>query len=209
MKKSVIAAILFSLPFAVGADIDEYKAEAKEITGAFFEGLKGELGKGLKAGGPVAAIGVCNTRAPALAEEYSQSSGWDVARTSLKLRNPDNAPDAWETKVLQQFEAQRAKGEGPDALVYTEIVEEGDEKYFRFMKGIVMPPLDKMHCLMCHGEDIDPHTAATTNTKKGARHCLSPLWEKVTVFTRFVFLGRADDQGRPAILGMRFRWSVS
>jgi hypothetical protein len=92
--------------------------------------------------------------------EHSQSSGWNVARTSLKLRNPNNAPDAWETEVLKQFEQQRAKGEGPDALVYAEIVKEGDEEYFRFMKGIVMPPLEKMPCLMCHGEDIDPKTAA-------------------------------------------------
>ncbi len=160
MKKFIIAAVLFSLPFTVGAEIDQYKAEAKQITGAFFEELKGELGKGLKAGGPVAAIGICNTRAPALAMEHSQRSGWNVARTSLKLRNPDNAPDAWETKVLQQFEEQRARGEGPDALVYTEVVEEGDGSYFRFMKGIVMPPMEKMPCLMCHGEDLDPNTAA-------------------------------------------------
>ena len=160
MKKFVIAVMLFSLPFTVSADIDQYKAEAKKITGAFFEELKGELAKGMKAGGPVAAIGTCNTRAPALAMEHSQSSGWNVARTSLKLRNPNNAPDAWETEVLKQFEQQRAKGEGPDALVYAEIVKEGDEEYFRFMKGIVMPPLEKMPCLMCHGEDIDPKTAA-------------------------------------------------
>ena len=160
MKNSVVAAVLLSLPFTVGADINQYKAEAKMITSAFFEELKGELGKGIKAGGPVAAIGICNTRAPALATEHSQNSGWNVARTSLKLRNPNNAPDAWETEVLQQFEQQRAKGEGPYALVYTEIVEEGDEKYFRFMKGIVMPPLEKMPCLMCHGEELDANTAA-------------------------------------------------
>jgi len=160
VKKLVITIMLFSLPFTVSADIDQYKAEAKKITGAFFEELKGELGKGMKTGGPVTAIGICNTRAPAIAMEHSKSSGWNVARTSLKLRNPNNAPDAWETKVLQQFEEQRAKGEGPDALVYTEIVQEGGEKYFRFMKGIVMPPLEKMPCLKCHGEDLDPKTAA-------------------------------------------------
>ena len=161
MKKLVIAAMLFSLPFTVSADMGQYKAEAKKITGAYFEELKVELGKGMKAGGPVAAIGVCNTRAPEIAMEHSQSSGWDVGRTSLRLRNPNNAPDVWETKVLQQFEEQRAKGEGPDALVHAEVVEDGGEKYFRFMKGIVMPPLEKMPCLKCHGEDIDPNTAAT------------------------------------------------
>jgi hypothetical protein len=160
VKKIVVAGMLCSLSFAVGADVDQYKAEAKKITGAFFEELKGELGKGMKAGGPVAAIGVCNTRAPELAKEHSQSSGWDVGRTSLKLRNPSNAPDAWETKVLMQFEEQRAKGEGPDALVYAEIVDEDGERHFRFMKGIVMPPLEKMPCLKCHGEELDSKTAA-------------------------------------------------
>jgi hypothetical protein len=57
LKKLVIAVMLFSLPFTVSADIGQYKAEAKKIIGAFFEELKGELGKGIKAGGPVAAIG--------------------------------------------------------------------------------------------------------------------------------------------------------
>ena len=163
MKKSVATAILCGLAFTVNADTEQYKAEAKQITSAFFDELKGELVKGMKAGGPVAAIGVCNTLAPAIAEKHSESSGWDVARTSLKLRNPNNAPDAWEASVLQLFEERRAKGEGPDALVYADTVEEGGERYFRFMKGIVMPPADKMPCLMCHGENLAPDTAAALN----------------------------------------------
>jgi hypothetical protein len=160
MKKLFIAAMLCSLAFTVNADMEQNKAEAKKITKAFFDELKGELVKGMKAGGPVTAIGVCNSLAPAIAMKHSQESGWNVARTSLKLRNPANAPDAWETKVLQQFEERRAKGEGPDSLAYAEVVEEGGDKYFRFMKGIVMPPLEKMPCLKCHGENLDPNTAA-------------------------------------------------
>ena len=50
MKTFVIAVMLFSLPFIVSADMDQNKAEAKKITSAFFEELKGELGKGMKAG---------------------------------------------------------------------------------------------------------------------------------------------------------------
>jgi len=160
MRKSVVAAMLCSLPFTVSADMDQHTAEAKKITAAFFEELKGELGKAMKAGGPVAAIGACNGLAPSITMKHSEESGWDVARTSLKLRNPDNAPDAWERGVLQQFEERRAEGEGPDTLVYTEVVEEDGDEYFRFMKGIVMPPPEKMPCLKCHGENIDPKTAA-------------------------------------------------
>jgi hypothetical protein len=160
MKKLVVTAMFCSLPFAAIADVDQYKAEAKEITGAFFSELKDELVKGMKAGGPVTAIGVCNSLAPAIALKHSQNTGWDVGRTSLKLRNPNNAPDAWERKVLQRFEEQRAKGEAPEKLVYAEIVEEGGERNFRFMKGIVMPPMEKMPCLKCHGDNIDATTAA-------------------------------------------------
>jgi hypothetical protein len=160
MKKLVVTAMLCSMSFIVSADMDQYKAEAKEITGAFSDELKGALVEGMKSGGPITAIGVCNSLAPEIARKHSENTGWDVARTSLKLRNPNNAPDAWETKALKQFEEQRAKGEGPDALVYAEIVEEGNEIYYRFMKGIVMPPLEKMPCLMCHGENIDSKIAA-------------------------------------------------
>ncbi len=160
MKKVLLATLLFSLPATLIADMDQHKMEAKKITGAFFQELKGELVKGMKSGGPVAAIGVCNKIAPAIATKHSQASGWEVARTSLKLRNPDNAPDAWETRVLKQFEERRAKGEGPDTLAFAEKVEEDGDQYFRFMKGIVMPPMEKMPCLKCHGENIDPKTAA-------------------------------------------------
>ncbi len=160
MKKLLIPFLSLGLAFSANADMNQHKMEAKKITGAFFNELKGELGKGMKAGGPVTAIGICNAVAPALAAKHSKETGWEVARTSLKLRNPANAPDAWETKVLKQFEDRRAKGEGPDTLAYAEKVEEGGQEYFRFMKGIVMPPAEKMPCLKCHGENIDPKTAA-------------------------------------------------
>lgn len=160
MKKLITTILLCGLTSTASAEMSQYEAEAKTIIDAFFDELKGELVKGMQAGGPVTAIGVCKNLAPAIARKHSDDSGWDVARTSLKLRNPDNAPDAWETKVLQQFEERRADGEGPDTLAYAEIVEENGDKYYRFMKGIVMPPLEKMPCLKCHGEDIDPSTSA-------------------------------------------------
>lgn len=160
MKQFVAAALMFSAPLAGAADLTAYEAEARQITAEFFAELKGELVKGMQAGGPVAAIEVCNTLAPAIAAKHSQQSGWDVGRTSLKLRNPNDAPDAWEVRVLQDFEQRRAAGDGPDALVASEVVEEDGKTYYRFMQGIVMPPLEKMPCLKCHGERIDPATAA-------------------------------------------------
>jgi len=137
---------------ALQANIDE----GKGIIKAFMEDLKGELQKGMKEGGPVNAIGICNTVAPHLAEAHSQMSGWQVARTSLKVRNPDNAPDAWETAVLNEFEARKAAGEDPMKLVKAEVVEEDGRQVFRMMKAIPTAEV----CTKCHGSEIAEPVAA-------------------------------------------------
>src|SRR5512138_3854849 len=103
MKKIIAVAALCCMPFAYAqADEADMKARAdksKAAIGEFFGNLKGQLEAGMKEGGPVNAIKVCNSVAPALAQETSTKHKMNVARTSLKPRNPKNAPDAWETKV--------------------------------------------------------------------------------------------------------------
>lgn len=156
MKRVFALTLLCALPFgaAVAEDKAALTAEAKGIVQEFFGGLKGELQKAMKEGGPVNAIQVCNQVAPAMAAAQSEKHGWQVGRTSLKLRNQANAPDAWERAVLEKFEERRAAGEDPAQMAFAEIVEEDGKKAFRFMKAIGMPPADKMPCLKCHGEQI-------------------------------------------------------
>jgi hypothetical protein len=108
----------------------------------------------------VNAIEVCNTKAPAIAADISRKQGWKVARTSLKLRNPENAPDVWEAKVLKEFEARKAKGEDPAQMEYAEIIKEKQE--FRYMKTIGIPA--NAPCLTCHGDKIDPAVSARLKT---------------------------------------------
>jgi hypothetical protein len=131
--------------------------EAKGIIKQFGGQLKGELQAAIKAGGPVEAIEVCNKKAPAIAHDLSEQTGWEVARTSLKLRNPGNAPDAWERQVLERFEADKAAGKDVQKLSYAETVEEPAGKTFRVMKAI---PTGKV-CLNCHGADtVKPEVEA-------------------------------------------------
>jgi len=80
-----------------------------------------------------------------------------VGRTALKLRNPDNAPDAWELRVLNQFEDRKAKGEDPKKIAFGEVVDDGGVQCFRFMKAI---PTAKKPCTVCHGGNIKPEIAA-------------------------------------------------
>lgn len=164
MKKAVSIALLCCLPAAAPlAQQDELQQRANEsraVVKQFMGKLKGELGRAMKSGGPVEAINVCNKVAPAIAKAESEKHGWDVGRTSLKTRNPNNAPDAWEKKVLMAFEKRAAEGENPANMVHFEVVEQDGKKVFRYMKAIGMPPLNKMPCLKCHGENIDPKITA-------------------------------------------------
>ncbi|MEW8028888.1 MAG: DUF3365 domain-containing protein [Candidatus Thiodiazotropha sp.] len=159
MTKSALAmatALLISGNVQADQSLQANMEEGKGVIKAFFGDLKGELVKGMKQSGPVGTIATCNIVAPNLAEAHSQMSGWEVGRTSLKLRNQKNAPDAWEKSVLMEFETRKAAGEDPMKLIKAEIVDEGGGKVFRMMKAIPTAEV----CTKCHGEAIAEPVAA-------------------------------------------------
>ena len=163
MKKIILAAVVATLPIACTTmeeappvSDSEKKAlttEGKEIIMEFAKTLVGHVKGGMKSGGPVKTIQVCNDVAPAVAADLSAKYGVELGRTSLKLRNPENAPDAWEKSVLMKFEERKAAGEDVKKLAYTEVVVEGGQQYFRMMKAI---PTAQKPCLMCHGGKVKP-----------------------------------------------------
>ncbi|MGD2119501.1 MAG: DUF3365 domain-containing protein [Chromatiales bacterium] len=130
--------------------------QARALAMQLGKSLKTTLQSAMKNGGPVAAIEACNTSAPVIAEQISGESGWSVGRTSLKLRNRNNAPDAWEMAVLQQFEQRKAAGESPKTLEYSEVIEKDGVPSFRFMKAIPTAEV----CLNCHGGAVKDEVAA-------------------------------------------------
>jgi hypothetical protein len=162
MKTRTLLSALIAATLGAGAAVaasegttaeDPKIAEAKTIIQEFATRLVGELGDAIQAGGPVAAIEVCRDRAPAIADELSAATGWAVARTSLKTRNVEtNAPDAWETTILEQFNARQEAGEDVQKMAHAEVIEDENGKRFRFMKAIPTAEL----CLNCHGSDIKP-----------------------------------------------------
>ncbi len=131
--------------------------EARTIVKAFAGALQSELQAAMKSGGPVQAVNVCHSRAPEIAAELSSRHGWQIERTSLKRRNADNSPDAWEIETLQQFEARKAAGEPVAQLELAAPVEIDGTQQFRYMKAIPTQAI----CLTCHGgESVLPEVAA-------------------------------------------------
>lgn len=123
-------------------------------------GAADALGKGLmtallgqlEAGGPQAALSFCADSAQALTARYRQE-GLDVHRTSLKVRNPRNAPDSVEVRVLDQLAALHAAGTLPAEYIEIRRLGTGtrEVRYFR-------PIQVQQGCLTCHGavDDIAP-----------------------------------------------------
>ena len=102
------------------------------------------------------AVSVCSEKAPAIAGGISEDKGWEVGRTSLRIRNPGNAPDGWEQKTLEAFEDRRRSGEDLAKMEHSEVVTADGKSVFRYMKAIPAGEL----CLTCHGKEIASDLAA-------------------------------------------------
>ena len=134
----------------------EWVGKSRELSTQLGKELKAELGAALEKGGPVAAIEVCRSRAPAIAARLSAESGARVGRTALRVRNAGNAPDDLERAVLEQFAGDLAAGgiEGPLEAAFEIKREGGIQRHY--MRAIPTEAL----CLTCHGETLAPDLAA-------------------------------------------------
>lgn len=161
MKKLFTAALLLTTVSAqaetFSINIPELQAEAKGVIKTLVTTLGSELKKAKQSGGAPAAITVCNTKATSLTEDVAEAAGWEVGRTSHKLRNPGNAPDEWEKQVLEQFLSKANQGANLKTLAFSQVVkDEQGRKVFRMMKAI--PVGDQ--CLACHGSKVKPELKA-------------------------------------------------
>lgn len=156
VKTSLIAILAGSLAVSAIAEPQqptqpsaaEMQAQALPIVKRFGVTLKPQLQAAVKSGGFAHAINVCADIAPAIAAQISQDTGWTVKRVSLKARNPNAVPDAYERGVLENFERRKAEGEAVAAL------NDGQwqDGRYRFMKAQGVEGL----CLNCHGSNLAP-----------------------------------------------------
>ncbi len=75
-----------------------------------------------------------------IAKKISKDSRYTVRQVSLRYRNPDNRPDAYETEELKAFETQLK----PETY---QVTKSDGQDLFRYMK----PLLADASCLRCHG----------------------------------------------------------
>lgn len=148
--KKLIPFIILGGLSACSENDSEILNESRDSSMQLAGQLKAKLKASLQSDGPVEAIAVCNVEAEIIALQVAKDNNLLVGRTSLKVRNPSNAADAWERDRLLGFEQQMKLGKSIKTLEVSEITEDGNEKWFRYMKAI--PTQDV--CIACHGESV-------------------------------------------------------
>ena len=157
MKHFVLTLALSCLFISLSTNAVEENLDAKltvyrTIIAELGSTLGKELMTAMKAGGAVNALEVCNTKAQQITADFSKKAGLTITRISHKPRNANDAPLAWQTLVLQEFEKRKATGENLKQIESHSVVEVDGKRQSRYMKAIFV----KAKCLACHGDNIAP-----------------------------------------------------
>lgn len=137
------------------------RAAGEAAIGTIGKKLVTALNTALAAGGPEAAVAACQTQAlPLTGEKLADPPTLvSVKRTSLRLRNPANAPDAAERLALDLVAKLVADGQALPPVLVQRIQPAGPTKpEWR----VYRPIATKAECLVCHGDPATQSPALRT-----------------------------------------------
>lgn len=130
--------LFFLISLSCGAT--GFKAEAEKQAKTLKKELLSQVKAKMAEGGPLNAVEFCHENALGLTEEAAQK-GYDMGRTSLKYRNPQNAPEKWMQELLRRADSTTAKKPYAAQVVQNP---EGQDVY-------ISPLYTAAACLQCHG----------------------------------------------------------
>lgn len=116
-----------------------FKTEAEQQSNKLKKELLSQVKSKMAEGGPLKAVEFCHENALGLTEEAAQK-GYEIGRTSLKYRNPQNAPEKWMEEFLRQADSTTAKKPYAAQVVQNP---EGQDVY-------ISPLYTAAACLQCH-----------------------------------------------------------
>ena len=147
MKKSyivpIIALVLTVATTVMAAETAPPEIVATKAIGQLGQEMRKKLVDSMQKNGPAGSITVCAKDAPTIAARIENELGVTIKRTSLKVRNPRNAPDAKEQELLEFLAASSlaSKQLTPGIKMFP-----NDPR--RFYKVIMVEQV----CLKCHGD---------------------------------------------------------
>jgi hypothetical protein len=151
MKKSslaLIAGMMLVTAVSVSAAGVDPAAVASKAVGQLSQEMRNKLAESMLKNGPAGAIDVCAKDVPIILYRIEQELGVSIKRTSLKVRNPRNAPDPVEKELLESLAASR----NAEASLPPGVTPFPNNRQ-RFFKTITI----EQTCLKCHGEPAAMH----------------------------------------------------
>jgi len=125
-------------------DLAAWKIKGDSLVNRTFDTLRNTLQRAVAEKGFAGAVDFCKTEALALTNTYSKE-GISVKRSSDKLRNPSNAPDSMELRILatyRQWKTEKKELKG--------VLEKDGSGNYHYFKPILLQTL----CLNCHGNPV-------------------------------------------------------
>jgi xanthosine utilization system XapX-like protein len=143
--------VLLGMSIGQQASDDTLLQRARAASDAVLARLLARLNQEYQQGGAERGVQVCAQVAQSLTQQIGREQGVNIRRVSLKNRNPRNAPDAWERRILQQWERDQKAGKPLQEVA--EWRTERGQRVYRYMRPIMVAmPL----CSECHGTQIKP-----------------------------------------------------
>jgi len=127
-------------------DVVRAQAAIKELGGALRTALQARI----QSEGAPAAVDFCHDQAPRIAAEVAAKHQVSIGRTALRLRNPANAPLAWQEDVLAEFARAAAGGAAVQDLHRRRVVDTPQGPRVRYAQAI----RTEGPCLACHGLSV-------------------------------------------------------
>ncbi|MCU0748216.1 MAG: DUF3365 domain-containing protein [Akkermansiaceae bacterium] len=120
---------------------------ARDAAQEAFQQLSGELAQAIQAGGTVAAIPVCKSKAESLVSKVAGERELSMIRLSDRPRNPSQMATGADLAAIESFRAAILAGNPPSPAVS----QEADGSTLVRLPIVASQPL----CLQCHGSDND------------------------------------------------------
>lgn len=120
-----------------------FAEKGQQIVAASFAALSSSLQQALQKGGVPEAVSYCKLAAHPLVDSLSRVHHAQIKRTSLRLRNPANAPTPEEKEALAHFE--KATQQGESLSPYVALLENKEVAYYAPIQVNTL-------CLQCHGK---------------------------------------------------------
>ncbi len=144
MKFFILIILFLNVSFA---QTDNFESDAKALVRDLKMSLIKNLSEKIAKDGPVEAIPYCHANVRPIAKSAAKDrvDKYEFGRTSHKIRNPGNAPQAWAENYLKEFEGKKM-GETSKKFIIHQLENS---------KRVYLEPLYvEAKCLLCHGETI-------------------------------------------------------